>query len=435
MRPAFSRSLNYSIYDGSAHAVMLGMGETYLVTFAIALGFSNFYIGLLASLPMLCAAFAQVLVIDRLIKVTSRRAFILRLALFQAVLWLPIFILPTNFRSPWILICLAVLYYSSSHLIAPLWNSWMGDLVSSKIRGAYFGKRNQYRTIVEMVAFLLAGFILHYVTDQGALWSFGIIFTVAFVARLVSAWFLAKMEEPPYQAAGHEHYFSLKTFLKKSVGNNFGRFVLFAFSLLMVTNIASPFFTAYMLRELHFSYLELSTALACSLFFQFLSFQNWGLIGDRFGNFKVLKITGVAVGFLPLLWLTTQNFYLVLLFQALGGLFWAGFNLAAVNYIFDSVTPQKLARCVSYYNFMGNMGTFLGALLGGLLSKVDFTLLMPTLDLFKGSTYVYYALFLCSGLLRFLVVWIFLSKFKEVKKVESHSTWSVMRHFIGLSLT
>jgi hypothetical protein len=434
-RTPISPSLRYSIYDGSAHAVMLGMGETFIMTFAVALGFSNTTLGLVAALPVLCATILQVLVFQRPRGRRSKKFFVVRGALVQALLWIPIFLCPVRFRLPAIgLILLLIVYHACGHMISPMWNAWMGDLVPDRTRGEYYGRRNKYRALCELSSFLIAGTILHRAASENIFVGFGIIFFVACLMRLLSSWYISRMDEP---TTVHElsPRFTLIQFYRRSGRNNFGRFTLLLGAFLCATNIASPFFTAYMLRSLRFSYLELTCALSCSLIFQFLSFQNWGHIGDRFGNLRILKITAVLASMIPLLWLTTDNFFWILFFQAIAGLTWSGLNLSAINYIFDAVQRSNIARCISYYNCTANVGTAVGASIGaavvGTVWGVADSSAQPLLLL--GDPYL--PLFLVSSVCRGLIAGLLIMIVREVRRIEPHTTWEALRHFIGLSLT
>mgnify|MGYP001578516286 FL=1 len=91
----------------------------------------------------------------------------------------------------------------------------------------------------------------------------------------------------------------------------------------------------------------------------------------------------------------------------MGGVGWAAFNLAASNFIYDSVTPQRRALCVSYFNIFNGIGVFFGATLGGLLTHY---LAISFMNKFL-------FVFLISGVLRFLFVIIMLPFLKEARKI------------------
>src|SRR5690606_13056435 len=130
--------------------------------------------------------------------------------------------------------------------------------------------------------------------------------------------------------------------------SNFARFVYFVSLINFGVNIATPFFAVYMLRDLQFSYMEYTIVTATNTVTQFLTMQYWGQISDQFGNKKILNVCGYGVAFSPILWLFGDAMWYLLLIQVFAGLVWAGFNLAAANFMFDAVTPPKRARCAAY---------------------------------------------------------------------------------------
>jgi MFS family permease len=192
--------------------------------------------------------------------------------------------------------------------------------------------------------------------------------------------------------------------------------------------ISGPFFTLYMLRDLKFSYGEFTLITAVNALTQFLTMRYWGRLCDRFGNRKILALTGWLISFVPMLWVLSPNFYAIVIFQICAGLVWSGFNLSAGNFIFDAVSPAKRARCVAYFSLLNNTGISLGAILGGWLALyMPGTLLLFGWPLLLASSLQ--VLFLFSGLLRLLISAIFLARIKEVRPVEPITTWELIFNF------
>ena len=126
-----SKSLSYAVRDGVYFSLMTGFGETYISPFAIFLKSTNYQIGLLASIPQLLGAFVQLLSVSILNQLKDRRIVILFGVITQALMWIPIFLLPLLFTSyaAYFLIVGVTAYFSFGHLATPPWNSLMGDIV------------------------------------------------------------------------------------------------------------------------------------------------------------------------------------------------------------------------------------------------------------------------------------------------------------------
>jgi len=150
-----------------------------------------------------------------------------------------------------------------------------------------------------------------------------------------------------------------------------------------------------------------------AIVFTFLFLPVLGKFADRYGNRELLKIGGILIPFLPLLWLFSGNpWYLAFVPQLLSGLGWTSFNLASSNFIYDAVTPQRRGICITYFNAFVSAGTFLGATVGGVIATyVPITFMNNLLFLF-----------VISGVLRGLATIIMLPKIKEVRDVRTPSS-------------
>jgi MFS family permease len=416
--PETDRSLRHSVRDGIAYSVMSGGGETYFSAFALFLKASTTQIGLLASLPPLLGSFAQLLS-AWLGHLTGRRKPIILLgAGLQTALWLPLLVLPLLFPTyavP-ILIISVILYFASANLAAPQWTSLMGDLVPERRRGRFFGMRNRLASGTAFGALVAAGVVLHGFDRAGqTLNGFIAIFAVAMLARAVSVYHLTRMVDPGGRTAAAEIPVKRSLF-ERMRHSPFARFSLFYALMQAAVAIASPFFTVYMLRDLHYTYLEFMANTAASVLMQVITLNAWGRISDSFGNRAILRTTGMIIPFLPSLWLVSTEFWYLIAVQIVGGLMWAGFSLSAGNFFYDLVPAGKRATWLAVHNVGASLGVFVGATVGGYLGATlpkSFTIgTMPV-----EWTSVLYGVFLFSTVCRLAVVSVFLPRLKEVREV------------------
>jgi MFS family permease len=425
--PGVEKSLRHSVKDGVAYSVMSGGGESYFSAFAIYLKATTAQIGIFASLPPLLASLAQLLSswLGRL--TGGRKAIIVFGAALQGICLLPLAVLPLLFpgHAVAILIVCAVFYFAGANLAAPQWSSLMGDLVPERRRGRYFGRRTRLCSITAFLALVFGGVILdlfdrnHY-TVAGYL----TIFIVAAAARMVSAYHLWRMIDPPGHTAALESPFRIGLW-RRLRGSPFVHFSVFFAFMQFGVNIAAPFFTVYMLRDLRFSYLEFTVMSATSVLMQFLTLNRWGRVGDAFGNRYILVLTGLMIPLLPALWMLSTNYIYLLFVQAFAGLAWAGFSLSAGNYLFDLVPRARRATQMALHNVLASIGAFCGALLGGFLG----THLPNHVRLF-GADYewfsVLYGVFLASSLVRLAVAAMFLPLLKEIRAVRTRRVTALL---------
>ncbi len=366
-----SRSLRFAIGDGVFYALMTGFGENYIGAYAVYLSATHPQIALIASLPQFLGALFQFFSVSILNFLNRRKTIILLGVTGQAATGLMILAIPL-FSKEYGLLCLmgsVIAYHVFGGLANPPWNSLMGDLVNPNQRGAYFGTRNRWMSVANFGAICVAGIILHQTArmDNVAL-GFGVIFLTAVVARFISASYISQMTEPKYTPRPEDD-FSLWQFIRHGRETNFGKFVTYTALMHFSVMISGPFITPYLLRDLKFSYLQFMLASAAVVLAQFLTLQLWGRFGDRFGNKKILTITGLLLTIIPIFWFFAKDLYTTIAIQFFAGIVWAGFTLSMGNFVFDTVSPPKRAQCVAIYNSANALGILLGATLGGFLSR------------------------------------------------------------------
>lgn len=416
--PKVDNALKHSVRDGVAYSVMAGAGETYFSAFALLLKASTTQIGLLASLPPLVSSISQLLSAWLSRRTSARRRIILLGALVQALAWIPLIVLPILFSKaavPILIICI-ILYHAAGSLVIPQWSSLMGDLVPEQRRGRYFAYRTRFTSISAFIALIIAGLVLHgFKEHHYAMAGFVTIFSVAMFARFVSIYHLQYLVEVHHEKHEKGGLFTPRWWsqLKHS------RFFLFSlFFSLMQTAVAigSPFIAVYMLRDLHFTYIEFMTLSAATVLMQFLTLNTWGHISDTFGNRLILLVTGFAIPFIPLAWLFSTSFVYLFTIQLLSGLIWAGFNLSAGNFLYELIPAPRRATFLAFHNVATNIGIFIGAMLGGFIAPH-----MPQSFEFAGKSYNLHSnllvVFFISFLIRSLVAVLFIPRIKEIRTV------------------
>jgi MFS family permease len=416
--PKVERSLHYSVRDGVAWSLMFGAGESYLQAFAVFLKATTAQITLLSAVPSLLGSIAQLTSAWVAGLAYRRKALIFAGVALQSLAWLPIIalaFLPSGHSVALLILCV-VLYYIGGQFAAPPWSSLISDLVPERRRGRFFGTRTRLMSMMTFASLTAAGLALEFFEQRAlAHWGFAAIFAVALAARLYSLAQLMRMHEPLAQLAPLTLP-RLGGLLERMRGSSFAQFALFIAFMNLAVGIASPFFTLYMLRDLKFSYLEFTAVNAFYVLMQFTALRLWGRLSDVFGNLRVVQITSIVFPALPILWLIVPNFWAILVIQFIGGVAWAGFSLAAGNFLYDVVPSQKRAAYSAVHQTLSNTAIFGGALIGGFLA----THAPHELRVF-GYTIVFTSglwLALCaSTVVRAVVVAVFLPPLRETRLV------------------
>jgi len=385
------KSLRYSYLDGVFASAMTGFSEQFIIPYCLALSGTSWHVAFIATLPAFIGSLSQLISSEVIEKVKSRKKIINIFVFLHAIMWIPIILIPYLFnKSLILLIIFTTIYISLNSFCMPAWSSLMSEHIPSRKRGKYFGWRNKTLGLLNVSMGFVAGCIL-WLFKENKVWGFSVIFTMAFISRLISWYFLRKMYEPKYKHKP-EAKFTFLDFIKRIKESNFGKFVFIVGMMSFSVNVASPFFGVYMLRDLTFNYIAYIIVIISATVTTFFMMEAWGKIGDLVGNIKIIRICSIFIPFIPVLWLFSNNIVYLILIQIFSGFFWAGFNISVSNFIYDAVTPAKRSRCIAYFNVVNGTSIFLGAVLGGKLA-----LILPAFNGYKLLT-----LFLVSGILRII---------------------------------
>ncbi len=411
----FAETRKLSVKEGCAASIMTGSGEANVIPYALELKASNIETGLLSSLANLFGPIAQILG-SRLLEKFSRKKVIIFGVILQVLscfLFVGIGLLFLQSGKTanliWLFILAFIFYYLTGSLAGPAWFSMIGDAVPEKMRAKYFSNRNKITGIFSVSSTVVGALILNYFKKSEIIIGFIIVFAIAGIGRLISAYWLSKHHVKPIKLE-KGYYFSFWQFIKKTPNYNFNRFALYVASMRMAVDIAGPFFSVYTWNIIKLSPLWFTAINISGGIFTFLFFPIWGKFSDKYGNRELIRISSIILIFVPLFWLISKNpIYLMLFPQFLAGAGWSGFNLAASNFIYDSFGPQRRAMIISYQNLLIGAGIFIGSITGGLITqylKVSFV-------------NVFFILFIFSSMTRLFMFLILLPLVKEIKEYHS----------------
>ena len=417
------KSLKCSLYDGAAFAVMDGMTSSFITPFAVALNASVSLIAALTYVPQLVGAFIHLFVARLLEILKDRKKIIITTSFLHAILWIPLMLIPyVTPNQKFLLVIYVSIQTMIVQIMQPIGNSLLGDIVPTYERGRFFGLRNRITGAVSFAAALSAGLILNYLSPKRPFLGFTILFSMAFVTRTISGIFKSMLANPEPDLA-HAEKFSIVDFVKRMDKTNYGHFVIYIVLFKFATYIAAPFFAVYMLKNLHFSYLQFTILIAAELVASFIAMGFFGRIIDEKGTKYVLYIGGMLTPLIPFLWLFSTNFYYLLATELFSGFVWASFNLGSSNFIFDAVRPENRVRCIAYYKFFEGIAIFIGAAIGGfLIDKLPAWIFATSILL----------VFLISGIARLAVSLLLLPTLREARLIEMEMGHSFFRRFITI---
>ena len=287
------QGLTMVIRDGLASEAMTTLtGGAFIVAMALLLGASNFQLGLIASLPTLVNLF-QLISIWLVRRYNNRRAITV---IFSFMARFPLVIIGLfpllfpQYTSIELIIPILFFYYFSGAIAGAAWNSWMKDLVPEKQLGAYFAKRSSLMQTLNVILSLVLALGLDYIRDYHPAFelnAYGYMFIAAGIAGLIGTTILAKAPEPQ-KFLPKENIF--KMLARPLRDGNFVRLLVFNSAWVFAVNIASPFFTVFMMKSMG---LGLSYIIGLTILSQVSSIftiRIWGLFADRYSNKTIIAI-------------------------------------------------------------------------------------------------------------------------------------------------
>ncbi|HLC76649.1 MAG TPA: MFS transporter [archaeon] len=399
------RSLRASTTEGCFNAASGSITSTFITPLALALKATNAEIGVLSAVQDLAHTVAQVPGAKLTGYYSRKSIWLLSQTTSKILLWIPIILLPFLPINNPVTLLIALMFFVAffSGLRAPAWSSLMGDLVPLKTRGRYFGMRNMITGLAGLATTIVSGLLVTY-------YGFSVIFIGAILFSIVSIFFFMRMYEPTFKRVfhyRHEFNFNPKHWSTSlSVNKALVIFTVYLFFMNFAVEIAAPFYTVYMLKDMNIGYLWFAIITTFAAAVRIFSFKYWGRISDRFGSRKILIVTGFFACFTPFMWLFVSNPYEIIILKVLDGFVWAGMDLVVFNYLLDVTPANKRPQYVANHNFFAGMGVVLGALTGGFLA-----------ELLQSSTFLWFyglqIVFLVSFILRLGTLCI-LPKIREI---------------------
>jgi hypothetical protein len=104
------------------------------------------------------------------------------------------------------------------------------------------------------------------------------------LARAFSAFLLSRYHEPVFKPSPSGDSLSLAKFLRQAPHTNFGRFTIIMAITIGASSLSAPFFTQYMIRDLHWTKNQFAACTAVLLLSQFGFIRWWGHLCDKHGN-------------------------------------------------------------------------------------------------------------------------------------------------------
>lgn len=368
--PQGRRNLQWYWLDGFFAAATDNIVVTYLTLYVLALGASRAQIGLLSSLSSLGAALILLpgaLLVERL---GHRMGIALLSGSGSRIMLLLLALIPLVFDGPalvYIAIFLAVGRDLLANLAYPAWMAITADVVPLAGRGRYFAARNFAMGFAGMAVTLLAGELITRANQPAG---HQVAFLVAGLLGLTSSFCFGRLHDPrpALPVAPGRGRPDLAAALRGLAGQPgflalIGTTALWNFSL----NVAGPFFTVYLVQNLHASATLVGVTSIASSLASLLAQRKIGDLADRWGSWRLQLVSSLVIPILPTAWIFINSGWQVIPINLLGGALWGAYSLASFNLLL-AMTPQEFrARFSAVYQITVMLSLAAGAAVGGVV--------------------------------------------------------------------
>tara|TARA_Y100000996_G_scaffold92084_1_gene64974 strand:- start:1902 stop:3143 length:1242 start_codon:yes stop_codon:yes gene_type:complete len=371
------KNLKLSTIEGTFWAIMYGAGESYISALAVFLNFSAFQISFLNSFPQFIGSCFQLLssIIKNQFK--SIRRFVAIISLIQSFMWILIIICILYFPSYTIILLWTCLYFSIASVIGPAWTAWMGYFVPNRLRARYFGKRNRIIGFISFISTFIAGYILD-IFENNMINGFIIIFTIAFLGRLISAFYLNKK----YDFDSNEninllkYLYSFKNMLADK--NKSFYYIIFNSYISFSIMFFGPLFSIYILREMELGVIVYTINMTLWQISNFASSNYFGKLCEKIGDYKVLELSTYTIVFLPIFWILlyylNDNYQIIAtcLVSILAGVCFSAYSLSSFNMIYKISKKDEVIHFTAVGSFLRGVAILIGGILAGLIVESNY---------------------------------------------------------------
>lgn len=374
-------------YKDSEHLLMvdgifaMGMGALcggpFLAAFALAIGASNYEVGMLTTIALL-SQLMQLPGLFLLRWLPRRRAITTILATLSRFCWLFIAFIPFLFKGrgmsfmiQWFLISAVV-----GSACGPAWNSLLREIVPSTQIGRIFAKRMALGSVLTLLLTLVGGYFVDTwksISPDSMLYSYSILFVLGLLLGLVSSAALARVPDPTMRNAAQTPM--METLVTPLKDRNFRQLIVFSALWNFALNISGPFFIIYMLDSIKISMTMVTLLTVVGQLSNLAFLRMWGTFTDRYSSKPVLVVSGTMYLVTILAWSFTtmpDTYFLTipLLFviNIVGGCACAGINLASTGIALKLSPNDKAAAYMTVLGLIGAAAGSLAPLVGGLLA-------------------------------------------------------------------
>ena len=365
-------------------AWIFGAAWLYLTTgaaftrFAKLLNMPAFGYGLLAAVPF-AAALAQLPVSYFITRYGHRKGIFITIGAIHRLLWLPIgaipWLLPAGWQWQGLLVLVAVMSLAGQ-MTAPIWVSWMADMVPSRIRGRYFTRRGQLGQLTGVLVTLLVGYALDHAAPPVLLQVVCVALGISGLFGLVDFLFFCKV--PDVQRVKPNPDVRIWAMLAAPLRDrNFRRFLGYSVMLTFSVGYIGQFAWLFIFDVARMSNTQANAMMVVMPLVIFIvSGPLWGRLLDRFGRKPILLIAGLAIvpGAIGWIFISREHWLWGYLCVVISTAAWPAIETGNFNILLNlsdgAGGPASGSAYVAINSAAGAVAGVLSGLFGGLVAQL-----------------------------------------------------------------
>lgn len=365
------RALRLSVAEGFAWALMVGLAENYFIAIAVHLGATPLQLGLVVALPLALGGLGPLTTIGLLRWRPRRRPLAVAAVAAQvAVLATLVWLLGHERLHVPELIAGICLYQMAGQGAGTAWASWYGDLVAPESRGRWFGFRNRFVYLATCIGLIAGGLIMHGlapggVTAAGSAPAFAGLLGLAAVFRVVSGALLWAAPEPKFRGLLPRRH-AVRAARTRQGGQAL-RILMLGALFHFTIYWASPYFAPFMLKQLHFTYLQYMVASLAAILAKMAASLPWGRLIDRRGARGAFVVSMVCIALVPLPWLRATGLGMVVCAQVMSGVSWSGFEVGYLSMLLENSRSRERPYLFALQSLANGWMQLAGAMMASLV--------------------------------------------------------------------
>lgn len=382
-------SLKYSYVEAFLSSFIVGIAENFFAAFSIEKGMSTIQSGLLLSLPLIFAIglnlfFNFYAKKKSITKQVTQNVLLQVLSLGGMIVFSLASVTNPTFIFSGLMVLYSVYWYGNFSS-QPAWNTWISEILSIEKGDNYFALRARLNQFGIIAGLITGGLLMQKkLLDTNPLYLFGLLFGVAVIAQGLKFYSFSKHE--PSNSVMSFSFSKIKNILAKNRAF-FLSYGLFNTSLFL----SAPYVTGYLLKNRGIDYPHFMMITASLFVGKITSTFFLKLKESKYSPLRLMTVGGLVAAPLPLFWPLCANIQSMFLLHFVSGMSWGLWEVGLSLLFFKNISAHDKNETVTLYNGIGILTQVMGTCLGAFCIKYVFN-------------YNFTAVFVCSGLIRFLCI-------------------------------